>query len=124
MSLLFASLLSLLALAQNFSDTPDRSNSKIMLQEGQLISIRLVLGEPIRIFVVGREEAKLNFSDLTVTVRRLKPYPGKTLSVDRFNNYFTVSEPIDLNKPTDLEVTTKVKGKTETLRFKIESQLN
>ncbi len=116
-------LLPLLASAQKFVDDPSHPNSKVIRQEGQLVSIQLVLGEPLRIFVVGREEAKLDFSDLKVTVRRLKPYPGKVLSVDRHNNYFSVSESLDLKKRTDLEVTTKVKGKTETLRFKIENKL-
>lgn len=93
-------------------------------KQGQLVTVRLVPGEPLRIFVVGREEAKINLSDLKVTVKRLKPYPGKTLAVDRYQNYFAVAEPIDRNQPTDLEVTTNLKGKSEVLNFTIKSQLH
>lgn len=92
-------------------------------KEGQLVSVRIVIGEPVRIFVVGKEEAKLDWSDLKLTVRRLKPYPGKILSTNQKNGYFVISEPIDLQKGTDLEVTTKIKDKTETLHFKIEEKL-
>jgi hypothetical protein len=89
-------------------------------QEGQLVSVRIVKGEPVRIFVVGREEAKLDMSSLKLTVRRIHPYPGKVLSINRKNDYFVISEPIDFQKTTDLEVTTKVKDKSETLQFKLE----
>lgn len=116
--------LPLIVSAQSFVDDPNHPNSTVMKRQGQLVSIELVLGEPLRIFVVGREEAKVDLSDLTITVRRLKPYPGKVLSIDKFNNYYTISEPVDLKKPTDLEVTTKVKGKSETLHFKIENSLH
>jgi hypothetical protein len=94
-----------------------------MRAEGQLVSVRLVVGEPIRIFVVGREEAKLNLSDMTLTVKRLSPYPGKILKIDQNNNYISISDPVDLKKFTDIEVTTKVKNKSETFRFKVKGQL-
>lgn len=121
---IIAILLPLVASGQSFVDDPNHPNSTVMRRQGQLVSVEVVVGEPLRIYVVGREEAKLDFSNLTLTVRRLKPYPGKVLSLDKFNNYFTVSEPVDLKKPMDLEVTTKVKGKSETLNFKIDNPLH
>lgn len=122
--LILAVLMPLVVSAQSFVDDPNHPNSTVMRRQGQLVSVELVLGEPLRIFVVGREEAKVDLSDLSITVRRLKPYPGKVLSLDKFNNYYTISDPVDLKKPMDLEVTTKVKGKSETLHFKIENSLH
>lgn len=113
-------LVPFVVLAQSFSDDP---NVNVMRRQGQLVSVELVIGEPLKIFVVGREEAKIDLSDLILTVRRLKPYPGKVLRLDKTNNYFTVSEPLDAKKPLDLEVTTKVKGKSETLHFNIGTPL-
>lgn len=101
-----------------------RAESDSIRQQGQLVSIQLILGEPVRIFVVGREEAKIDLNDLSLTVRRLKPYPGKILSVDRYDNYFAISEPVDLKKLTVLEVTTRVKNKSEALQFKIENRIH
>ncbi len=92
-------------------------------QEGQLVSIRIVKGEPLRIFVIGKEEAKLDLSSLELTVRRLKPYPGRTLTTSLQDGYFIISEPSDLKETTDIAVTTKIKNKSETLRFKIKNRL-
>lgn len=88
-------------------------------EEGQMLSIRLVMGEPARIFVIGKEEAKLDLSDLKLTIRRLKPYPAREFVVNRKGNYFEVSEPKELSLSTDLQVTAKSSGKTETLKFKL-----
>lgn len=112
----------LLVSAQTPLDNSTQLHSTMLNQQGQLVSVRLVLGEPIRIFVVGKEEAKLDLSKLKLTVRRLKPYPGKVLSLDQnVGGYFTISEPVNLKEPTDLDVTTKIKDQTETLHFKLEN---
>jgi hypothetical protein len=101
---------------------PYQSDPNVLKQEGSLVSIQLVRGSPVRFFVVGKEEAKFDPSELTLTVRRLKPYPAKMLNVERENGFYVVSEPLDRNGPTDLEVTAKLKNKSETHHFKVESK--
>lgn len=88
-------------------------------KEGQLVSIQISRGEPIRIFVVGREEAKVDLSTLSLTVRSLKPYPGKVLSVDKHGNYYVFADPKELKKSKEIEVITRVKDKNETFRFEL-----
>ncbi len=93
-------------------------------KEGQLVSIQISKGDPIRIFVVGREEAKIDPATMTLTVRMLKPYPGKVLSVDKFNHYFVVSDPKEFQKAQEIEIVTKIKDKNETLRFHLSHSLD
>lgn len=97
----------------------NKSSVNEFTQEGELVSIRLVMGEPLRIFVVGKEEAKVNLSDLNIIVRRLKPYPGQTLTTSIQGDHFIVSKPEELKGTTDIAITTKIKSKSETLNFKI-----
>jgi hypothetical protein len=103
---------------------PESANNEILRQNGNLVSVQLVLGEPVRIFVVGKEEAKLDLSKLKLTVRRITPYPSKEYSLDRTGDFFVITEPIDLKKPIDLEITTKVKEESETLRFNLNNKLH
>lgn len=121
--LLISFFLSGAAFAQGVLDDPNQVRITELKQEGHLVSIRIVRGEPVRIFVVGKEEAKLDLSRLKLTVRRIKPYPGKILRTSLDNNYFIISDPIDLQKTTDLEVTTEIKNQSETLRFKLDNKL-
>jgi hypothetical protein len=74
--------------------------------------------------VVGREEAKINPSNLRVTVRRANPYPAKELKVDRQNNYYIISDPNEAKNINDLEITTHVEDHTvpkkdETFHFNL-----
>ncbi len=109
--------------AQNRPGYSTEPGLREFTQNGELVSIRIVIGEPLRIFVVGKEEAKLNLSDLQLTVRRLKPYPGQTLTTNLKDDHFIVSEPGEFKETTDLAITTKIKNKSETLNFKINQKL-
>ncbi len=101
---------------------PGEFNSDVLKHQGKLVSVQLVMGEPVRIFVVGREEAKLDLADLKLTVRRLKPYPGKVLVTDQLSNYFAISDSAGLKGATDLEVTTEIKNKKEVHHFKLKTR--
>lgn len=89
-------------------------------QQGELFSVRISKGNPVRIFVVGREQAKFDLSKLSLTVRRIKPYPGKILTVNRFNDYFEVNDTKDFKDTTDLEIMTKIENKNEVFKFKLD----
>jgi hypothetical protein len=98
---------------------PNQDALNQIKQEGQFFSVQISKGEPIRIFVVGKEEANLDLSKLTVTVRRLKPYPGKVLKIDRLGGYFQVNDTKEFNSTTDLEISTKVESKDEVFKFNL-----
>ncbi len=116
------SIMTNLAFAQNETD-PLASPSQQWRKQGQLVSIQIVKGNPVRIFVVGREEAKLDLSNLKLTVKRLKPYPGKVLTVDRAQNYFVIPNTNEFNKVKDLEIQTIYNGQSETLRLDLDQNL-
>lgn len=92
-------------------------------QEGRLVSVELVFGEPLRLFIVGREEAKLDLATLQVTVRRLKPYPGKVYTANRQGDFFVIPEFKDLRQTSDLEVRTQINDQSESLHFKIKPRI-
>lgn len=91
---------------------PPLTPNELWRQDGQMVTVRVSRKSPIRIFVVGREEAKINPSNLRVTVRRAQPYPAKELKVDQYNNYYVVSDPAEANNITDLEITTHMNDQT------------
>lgn len=123
-AILFLALPSTLSLAQTYDLAQPLTANEQWRQEGQLVSVQISKGSPIRIFVVGREEIKIDPSTVDLTVRRIKPYPGKILNVDRSNNYFVISNPSEFRKTTELEIVTHVKDrKDEIFRFKLKQEL-
>jgi hypothetical protein len=117
------SLQALPGLAQPIELEVPLDSSDQWRREGQLVTIQISRGSPIRIFVVGKEEAKLDLTTLSLTVRRIKPYPAKVLSVSQFSNYFVVSDPQEFHKSKEIEIVTKVKGTNETFHFNLKQKL-
>ncbi len=105
--------------AQNSGANLNQDAIDEMKQEGQLFSVQISRDNPIRIFIVGKEEAKFDFAKINLTIRRLKPYPGKVLKINRFDNYFTINDSVDPRKPLDLEMVTTNGDKKEIFNFKL-----
>lgn len=91
---------------------------EMIMQQGQIFTIQLTQKEPIKFYVLGREEARLNPKTLQVKVRRITPYPARDLPI-RFEGdyYYIPQEPAD-SPLHEIEITTSTKQNTET--FKIE----
>lgn len=92
-------------------------------KDGNLVTVQITKDNPVRIFVLGREEAKIDLSKLKITVRRLKPYPGKVLKINHLNNYYVVADKLDFKQATDLEVTTHLNNQKETFNFQLEQKV-
>lgn len=115
-------------------EVPDalKSDMEVLSQQGSLVSVKVVKGDPVRIYVLGREEAQVDLSgfnleidpsDLSVTVKRVSPKsPLKILRLKREKNIFTVEDAESGMKLYTLEVTTQVKDKKETFKFKIDNR--
>lgn len=109
--------------ADQHSEDPERSSVEVMMKEGRLMSVSLTLGNPIRIFVTGREEGKLDLSKMKLTVRRLQPYPPQELKVNRDGSFYTVVNRDLQNQPfQELEVTTSIYKTSESFNFRIKNQ--
>lgn len=119
--------------AQNKMPDPTLSDVQILTQQGSLASVKVVVGEPIKIFVFGREEAQLDFSNLkingdfdssglSIQVKKIRPSSKSILTLVKHDDHLTVTDPEQKNKPYELEVTTKVDNKPEHFKFKIDHQ--
>ena len=117
---LLATFSSAFAWSQVTAENPLQSQSDLLRQEGRLVSVQLTRGEPLKILVVGREEAKLDLSKMKLVVRRLQPFPEKNLRLEKQGENFLVLDPV--KGDADLEVTTELKGSTESFRFKVKAK--
>lgn len=101
---------------------PSRPELESLRREGQIVSLRLAPGNPLKIFVLGKEEARLDLAKLRLTVRRLEPNPVGELLVRNKDGYFSVDALGDHKEPQTIEISTKLGEKTETFRFRLKSQ--
>jgi hypothetical protein len=115
------SVLSLAAKADSKVGLGPSATEKIV-QNGSLVSITLEMGEPIKIFVVGREEAKLDLKRLKLTVRRLSPLPVESVATQFNGSYFSFVEAFRATDSIKLEVKTRVQGKDETFQFDVKNR--
>lgn len=109
---------SISAMAQGL-DSPQSQSPQTFRQQGRLFTIELVWGEPLRFFVAGKEEGKLDLAEVKMTVRRLKPYPGREMKLSLENGAFTTAVAQDLKDATVLEVKAQSKTKTDKVRFEL-----
>ncbi|MES2800956.1 MAG: hypothetical protein V4654_00560 [Bdellovibrionota bacterium] len=112
-------VLSLVCNAEEFS--PEKSGQTYLqkqMQEGRLINVTLTLGNPLKIFVTGKEEAQLNLTNLKLRVRRLDPYAGEELIFNKEGQFYTVKMPVT-QKLDGIEVITTLNNQTEAFHFKI-----
>lgn len=107
-------------------DLADRAQGQTFLQsqmqQGRLVTVTLTLGNPLKLFVTGKEEARLSLSNLKLKIRRLDPYLGEELAVQRDGRYYTVIVPKNQESLKQLEVIATVKDESESFQFKIDQQ--
>ncbi len=103
---------------------PSKANLDMLNRDGKLVSIQIVPKQPLQIFVVGKEVAQFDPSELKLIVHRLSPGPKKFLESSRNGDHFIISEPLSNQEQTELEITAKTKKKSETFRFKITTKLH
>lgn len=94
----------------------------LIRHEGQILSVTIYRGSPVRIFVLGKEEAQINLKEVSLTIRRLKPYPGKVLKLDRYGGYFEVKNPAEFNQASVVEVSTRLHGKKESFKVQLKEK--
>lgn len=91
-------------------------------QDGELFTVQISRGNPVRIFVFGREEAKIDPKSTQLTIRRLKPYPGKILTVNKMEDYFSVPEFENIKDENELEIIAISNDKKEAFNFKLKPE--
>lgn len=110
---------SLVCKAEEFSsEKSGQTYLQKQMQEGRLINVTLTLGNPLKIFVTGKEEAQLNLKNLKLRIRRLDPYAGEELIFNKEGQFYTVKLPVT-PKLDGIEVITSLNNQTESFHFKI-----
>lgn len=102
------------AFAQNTDRTQDPNR---ISQQGKLMTIQLIPGEPIKIFVVGKEEAQIDLSKLKLTVHRLSPGHQRALKLTREGDSFILNEKV--TSPATLDITAQAGSESESFQIKI-----
>lgn len=124
------------AFAQENISSPVPADVQVLSQQGSLFSVHLAKDKPLKIFILGKEKAELNFStlqmqadfdpsDVSVRVRVVHDKKkGPFLRIKKENNYFVVT-PIEIEKkkPFTLEIRAKVKQTEENFQFKVENKM-
>ena len=110
-------ILSLLVLTPFVSYSQD--DIKIR-QNGKLVDIQVYKSDPIRIFVIGKNKRKLDMNDVSLVVKNKTTKVPKTMKLDRETNHFIIDEEVDLRNPLNLEITTKMDNRSETLDLKVQ----
>lgn len=90
-------------------------------KEGQLLSMKLVLGEPLRLYVAGKEHGKIDLSKLKLKIRRIPSRAGSSeLMYSRLENHIEIPATLDSEKATNIEVTAELEEKKEKVTFTID----
>lgn len=111
------------------SSFPPKTDFEVIREQGSLLNIKLIPGQPLKIFIFGREEAEVDFSktnwkadvdlsSLSVSLKQTNPHPGKILKIKRFENHFIVDDPLHLTNGTELHLQIDDKDKKKH-RFKV-----
>lgn len=100
--------------------SPLWKNYETQVKEGKLITLTLALGNPMKLFVAEKEEARLDFNKMKLSVRRISPYPGEELKVTRDGHIYTILGA--KNRPRELEVTATVNENREVFYFNLKKE--
>lgn len=126
MKTLFISLMMFTLVWAQAKDRDEDVNGETFLQrqmqQGRLVTITLTLGNPVKIFITGKEEARLNLNNLKLKIRRLDPYPGEELRFNKMGNLYTVAIPETGKDLKLLEVTATVKDESESFQFRLDNK--
>lgn len=116
--------------AQKTTPDSEKNEFSVISQQGSLFSLKVVPGNPIKIFVLGRESAEidisnidlsaeLDVSDLSISIRQVGKTNGPFLKIKKVKKHFELVEPLKMSTETVLEMKAQQKDKEETFKVKI-----
>lgn len=102
------------ALVRAQTGSPTMSAEETFQREGRFTTITVMLGNPIKIFVAGKERARLDTKQLKLEVRPSSATEWEELKFNSYGNYYSVKNPAIGSEPKLLEVRATIKKKSET----------
>jgi hypothetical protein len=97
--------------------SPSATPSTQWRKDGQFLTIEITKSQPVRVYVVGREKAEINLSKLKLTIIRTKPFPPKILQMNRYGQYYEVTDVAGFEKSKQLEIHALLDGKLDTFHL-------
>lgn len=88
-------------------------------REGQFVNITVKMGSPIKIFVAGKERARIKAKDLKFEVKPSNASEWEELKLNERGNYYSVKNLGESKKLKLLEVRATVKKKSETFSIPV-----
>ena len=91
------------------------------VREGRYVTLTLLMGDPIKVFVSGKEALRLNMSNLKLEFRPNKGRGWNELKLNSVGNYYEIESRGEPQEPGNaFEVKTTLKNKkSEVFKFKI-----
>ena len=78
------------------------------------------MGNPIKIFVSGKERARVDLSNIKMEFRPQKGGTWQELKINDYGEYYTAEASVEEGSSNTLEVKTTLKNKkSETFKFKM-----
>lgn len=112
---LFISLFCTTVLAQRIETAADQ-----LQREGRYVNVTLQLGDPIKIFISGKERARFSLADLKLEIKTLSNDGWEEIRINKYGNYYSIGASQDKTPSGILEVRTTLKNKkTESFKFKL-----
>jgi hypothetical protein len=88
-------------------------------REGRYTKVTIMMGDPIKIFVAGKERMRIGASDLKLEVRKPAQAQWEELKLNESGNYYSVKNPAEEGVPQLLEVRTTLMKKKKSETFSV-----
>lgn len=104
-----------LSLAQRIETSAEQ-----LQREGRYVNVTLQMGDPLRIFVAGKERARLSVADMKMEIKTTNNNGWEEIRLNKYGNYYAATVNSEKAPSGVLEVRTTLKNKkSESFKFNL-----
>jgi len=102
-----------------FAQTVETSAEQLQ-REGRYVNVTLQMGNPLKIFVAGKERARVSTDSMKMEIKTLNKNGWEELKLNKYGNYYSADVASDQAPGGVLEVRTTLKNKKrESFKFNL-----
>lgn len=102
-----------------FTQTVETSAEQLQ-REGRYVNVTVQMGNPLKIFVAGKERARLSPGDMKMEIKTLDRSNWEELKLNKYGNYYSATVESERAPGGVLEVRTTLKDKKqESFKFNL-----
>lgn len=102
-----------------FSQTVETSAEQLQ-REGRYVNVTVQMGNPLKIFVAGKERARISTDNMKMEIKTLNKNGWEELKLNKFGNYYSADVATEQAPGGLLEVRTTLKNKKrESFKFNL-----